>query len=63
MDAIKEKITKLSEERETLINEINKIKNYYDQVNSRVIEINGALKALSEMCNPEEEAGNNDSNS
>lgn len=54
MDAIKEKIAKLSEERENLITEINKIRGYYDQLNSRVIEINGALKVLSEMCDTEE---------
>lgn len=55
MDAIKEKIAKLSEERETLVAEINKIRNYHDQLSSRVVEINGAIKALSEMCETEEE--------
>ena len=54
MDAIKNKINVLSEERSTILAKMDEIRNYYDQLNSRVIEINGALKTLSEMVESEE---------
>lgn len=50
-EIIENKIKTLIEERETILSEMQELKNAFDLRQNRIIEISGSIKSLQEIAN------------